>query len=197
MLKRQKGHCSSPVRDAGESTSGGRCHRHQGRALGVTPASPLGHPPPEPRGGRSAPPGPLLRTTRERASLPKASPRTTATPRPVPAEGLSPEGPRLPSATPLPPRPSSPGGGAARDHGCSLHPVARSREIAHPLLPSLLLTLPLSPCRPPPANQTEQSQSPSGSSQSPLCLSSRPKRVPLLHEGLAGFCPNVSWALES
>lgn len=69
---------------------------------------------------------------------------------------------------------------------------SRSREIAHPLLPSLLLTLPLSPRRPPPANQTEQSQSPSGSSQRPLCLSSRPKRVPLLHEGLAGFCPNVS-----
>lgn len=197
MLKRQKGHCSSPVRDAGESTSGGRCHRHQGRALGVTPASPLGHPPPEPRGGRSALPGPLLRTTRERASLPKASPHTTATPAPCLRKGCPPRGPACPLPLLCHHVPALREEGqrtTAAAHCVQSHCLVKS---ARPLLPSLLLTLPLSPRRPPPAKQIQQSQSPSGSSQRPLCLSSRPKRVPLLHEGLAGFCPTVSWALES
>lgn len=149
----------------------------------------VGHlePPPGPRSVLRAPPGPGP------PDGPADAPRFTGvTPHPCPAPCPA---PRVPVCAPLPPPvPASPI--SRRTHAEQPRPVRALQprppgKLVHLLVPPFCLL------RPPRCDETGGELEPGQVARPPLCLSAGPKCALLPLEGLAGFCPNVSWALES
>lgn len=126
---------------------------------------------------------PALRTARPTPPVSQASPLTRALRHALRRGSLS-----VPLCLLLSPRPQSLGGHPEQPRLVRALQPRPPGKLVHLLVPPFCLL------RPPRCDETGGELEPG---QPPLCLSAGPKCALLPLEGLAGFCPNVSWALES